>query len=159
MNNNIFSLTLSPYTDKSCKVENLLEQVCDSMNLHNYFGILSIMAQGAISLAKHRKTRVPIQETTFSFQLCKGGFQMEIQADQPLFDENITEKETIEKTLDENQEYPFLLKRLADNVTIQDNGKRAIITFFIQGIEQIYELERHVLFSSYFQRKLVSQTL
>ena len=152
-------MTLSVNSDNGFRLENLLEQVCDNMNLKNHYGILSMVAQGAVSLAKNKESGVEVGDMTFSVQPCRGGIQMEIQADEPLFQKYGKECEVQEEISDESRTYYFLLRHLADNITIHDNEKKLTITFFIAGIESIYELERQTRLGSYFQRKTVPQTL
>lgn len=146
-------------SDNEFRVENLLEQVCDSMNLKNYYGILSVVAQGAVSLAKNKDLGFAVKEIAFTVLPCPGGIQMRIQADKPLFLKYEEKNEVREEMSDEVRNYYFLLQHLADNIAISEDRKGLMVTFFVAGIESTYELERLTRLYSYFQRKTVPQTI
>lgn len=135
------------------EVERFVSTVCDTFNVNNYAGTISMALLQAVENAIiHGNQNNPDLKVTITSELCRGGicftvadegrgFNYQQYGDLPLSDEQGTGI--------------FLMKSLSDKLTFINNGSTVRMEYLINGIEATRAVERIMVLRNYHANKLV----
>ncbi|MDR1005473.1 MAG: hypothetical protein LBL74_01220 [Bacteroidales bacterium] len=118
-------------------IQRMIEDVCDKYNLGNYFGIISTAVSQAVDLAI--LTQEDEDRLEFSFDQCVGGMSFCLRSRTDVFSD-----------LNAEGFLSDIIKSLADEVSISEEGKMIEMIFYVTGIEHSVLQNRQSKFKEYF---------
>lgn len=133
---------LETYNNEALKIEQFVECLCRENHIHNYFGSISVALLSAVDLTKGKLNII--------FQKNKKGVCFTIEAEDRYFALLSEKAQTEDNSL-------FLIKNLSDEISVAQEGKVLIMSFYVSGIAPELAIQRKELitgFSSYKRKKL-----
>ena len=136
------------------RVEQFLDTVCDTMNIHNYYATISMAVLQAVENAiVHGNNSDENKIVSVNYSKCKGGIAFTIEDEGKGFEyDNYSDLPMMEGRGDGI----FLMKALSDSCIYSDGGRKVRLEFGIQGIDASRSLERIVVLQQFFQLKKIS---
>lgn len=146
-------LVIQSDTNNLIEVERFVSAVCDTYNINNYAGTISMSLLQAVENAiVHGNKNDVDKKVTIESDLCKGGVCFSVSDEGAGFDfanyGSIPAKEGKGTGL-------YLMKTLSDGLSFQNNGSTVQMNFVINGIEASRALERIVTLRNYYATKTV----
>lgn len=136
------------------QIEQFLDTVCDTMNIHNYYASISMAVLQAVENAiVHGNNSDENKTVSIGYSKCKGGIAFVVEDEGDGFNYKEYEGFPMESGVGEGM---FLMKTLADTCTFSKGGKRVRLEFMIQGIEQARSLERVATLRRFYAPKKIN---
>ena len=136
------------------KVEQFLDTVCDTMNIHNYYATISMAVLQAVENAiVHGNKSDENKVVSIKYSKCRGGIAFVVEDEGDGFNYKDYAGFPMESGVGEGV---FLMKTLADSCVFSKGGRRVRLEFMIQGIEQARSLERVATFRHFFEPKKIN---
>lgn len=136
MKQNYDTVKLSADKGQRIKAQALIEEICDRFNLHNYFGIFSVVVDEAMDIIYNNPELNPNFTSDFTFEQCVNGVCFTFKTDQQLF-----------TTVSE------LMEMLTNEYNILDEGKTLELIFYVNGIDASELKSRQESFKLFFKKK------
>ncbi len=136
MKQNYDTVKLSADKGQRIKAQALIEEICDRFNLHNYFGIFSVVVDEAMDIIYNNPELNPSFTSDFTFEQCVNGVCFTFKTDQQLF-----------TTVSE------LMEMLTNEYNILDEGKTLELIFYVNGIDASELKSRQESFKLFFKKK------
>lgn len=120
MRHNYDIIKINADTKNSFKVINLIEEICDRYNLHNYFGIFSISADEVVNQIINNKS-IDMEDflCDFLFEQCVGGVVFSFKSNQEIF-----------------YKPSEISELLSNKIMISEDNKSLEMIFFVNGIDE-----------------------
>lgn len=138
MKQNYDIVTLNSNHSQRIKAQALVEEICDRFNLHNYFGILSVVVDEALDIIYNNPELDSNFNSDFSFEQCVNGVCFVFKTNQQVFT-SITE----------------LIQMLTNEYNILDDGKTLELIFYVSGIDEEELKTRQEKFKVFFTQKSI----
>jgi len=135
-------------------VQSFIEGICDSYNIYNYFGTISMAVFEAVENAiVHGNKEDKEKLVNIEFSQCKGGLKFQITDTGEGFEYN-QYKELPEQS--GSGEGLFLIQNLANKVVFSNKGSSVELTFFVNGVDVAKAVSRKIALEQYFSKQKVS---
>ena len=136
------------------KVEQFLDTVCDTMNIHNYYATISVAVLQAVENAiLHGNKSDESKSVSIKYSKCRGGIVFVVEDEGEGFNYKGYSGLSLEGGKGDGI---FLMQTLSDSCTYSKGGKRVKLEFMIQGIEASRSLERAVTLQNFFDPKRIN---
>ena len=146
-------LVIQSNTDNLIEVERFVSAVCDTYNINNYAGTISMSLLQAVENAiVHGNKNDAEKRVTIESDLCRGGVYFSVSDEGVGF--NYSDFGTIPASEGRGTGL-YLMKTLSDGLSFQNNGSTVRMDFVINGIEASRALERIVTLRNYYATKTV----
>ncbi|MDR0971232.1 MAG: hypothetical protein LBM25_02480 [Bacteroidales bacterium] len=124
------------------EAEQLIEEVCDRLNLHNYFGIFSVVIEEVLNLIySEENSKRDNFSTTLIFEQCVNGVCFSFHSNETLFNE-----------------VPLLVSMLTNQYNIIEEGKCLELIFYVNGIDVAELKVRQDNFKLFFHKEEIETT-
>lgn len=146
-------IVLQSNKENIARAEELIYDICDEYNVHNYIGVIEVAVMQAVTNAiEHGNEFQDTKNVVLSWGSCKGGMFFEIE-DQGLgFDFD----QYGDLPLGEGRgEGIFMMRTLADQVVYSKDGSKVRLEFSIEGIDKKDQKSRKDVLVNFFQTSLV----
>lgn len=138
--------------DNIIEVEKFISVFCDTYNINNYAGSISIsLIQAVKNAIIHGNKNDSAKSVVIVGDKCKGGVFFTISDQGEGFD-----YEKVNCDLSDQCKGIFLMHSLSDKVTFLDGGSTVRLDFVINGIDPSCALERIATLHRYYSPKLVN---
>lgn len=141
---------------QSDDLTDLLEEICHDNNIGNYFGTISVAIGQALEMILSDKDDDKRVKIRFSFAKCVGGVVFKMEYSDEVFKDLANADETLATIADVEA---YIINTLADKVVILNEGKGIELQFLIGGIEPELLSSRLEKIQSYFENKILHQTI
>lgn len=137
MKHNYDTIRLNAQSGDIKRILNLIEEICDRYNLHNYFGIFSITIDEIITqiINSHIIDRDNLK-IEFSFEQCSKGVLFRFNSNKELY-------------FKVNE----IIELLSSEIINTDSNKNIEIAFYIDGIDQSELITRQNIIKNYLINK------
>lgn len=140
--------------DKLTEVERFVDVVCDSYNINNYAGTISMSLLQAVKNAiVHGNHSDPEKKVTIESDYNRGGVYFKVSDEGDGFD--YASYGSIPVHEGEGTGI-YLMKTLSDKMSYTDQGRTVCLEFVISGIEPSRALERLVKLRHFYAPKTVN---
>ena len=139
MKQNYDTVELSADKTQRIKAQALVEEICDRFNLHNYFGILSVVIDEAMDIIYSNTEISPEFKSDFIFEQCVNGVCFTFKSNEEVFTA-VSE----------------LIEMLSNEYNILDQGKTLELIFYVNGIDEDNLKTRQNHFTVFFKSKALS---
>lgn len=136
MKQNYDTVKLNSDKAQRIKAQALIEEICDRFNLHNYFGIFSVVVDEAMDIIYNNPELKSDFTSDFTFEQCVNGVCFTFKSDQQLF-----------TTVSE------LMEMLTNEYNILDEGRTLELIFYVNGIDAQELKTRQDSFKVFFKKK------
>lgn len=136
MKQNYDTVKLNSDKSQRIKAQALIEEICDRFNLHNYFGIFSVVVDEALDIIYNNPELKADFTSDFTFEQCVNGVCFTFKTDQQIF-----------TTVSE------LMEMLTNEYNILDDGKTLELIFYVNGIDAQELKTRQDSFKLFFKKK------
>lgn len=140
MKQNYDTVKLNADNNQRIRAQALVEEICDRFNLHNYFGILTIVVDEAMDLIYNNRELSPEFMTDFIFEQCVNGVCFSFKSNEEIFTE-VSE----------------LMEMLTNEYHILDSGKTLELIFYVNGIDKEDLKTRQKHFKVFFKNNSLSK--
>ncbi|MDD2488007.1 MAG: hypothetical protein WC108_00880 [Bacteroidales bacterium] len=142
MKHNYDTVELNADKTQRIKAQALVEEICDRFNLHNYFGIFSVVIDEAMDMIYNNPELPTDFKSDFVFEQCVNGACFTFKTNEQIF-----------STVSE------LIEMLTNEYNILDEGKTLELIFYVNGIDEDELKTRQNHFKVFFKNKtLPTQT-
>lgn len=141
---------------QSDDLTDLLEEICHDNNIGNYFGTISVAIDQVLEMILSDKDDDKGVKVRFSFAKCVGGVVFKMEYSDKVFKDLANADETLATIADVEA---YIINTLADKVVILNEGKGIELQFLIGGIEPELLSSRLEKIQSYFENKILHQTI
>ena len=141
---------------QSDDLTDLLEEICHDNNIGNYFGTISVAIDQVLEMILGDKDDDKRVKIRFSFAKCVGGVVFKMEYSDKVFKDLANADETLATIADVEA---YIINTLADKVAILNEGKGIELQFLIGGIEPELLSSRLEKIQSYFENKILHQTI
>ena len=141
---------------QSDDLTDLLEEICHDNNIGNYFGTISVAIDQVLEMILGDKDDDKGVKIRFSFAKCVGGVVFKMEYSDKVFKDLANADETLATIADVEA---YIINTLADKVAILNEGKGIELQFLIGGIEPELLSSRLEKIQSYFENKILHQTI
>lgn len=141
---------------QSDDLTDLLEEICHDNNIGNYFGTISVAIDQVLEMILSDKDDDKGVKIRFSFAKCVGGVVFKMEYSDKVFKDLANADETLATIADVEA---YIINTLADKVVILNEGKGIELQFLIGGIEPELLSSRLEKIQSYFENKILHQTI
>ena len=138
MKQNYDIVKLNANQSQRIKAQALVEEICDRFNLHNYFGILSVVVDEALDIIYTNPQLDSNFNSDFSFEQCVNGVCFVFKTNQQVFT-SVT-----------------LIQMLTNEYNILDDGKTLELIFYVSGIDEQELKNRQEKFKVLFTQKSIN---
>lgn len=138
------------------EVEKFVEDICDYYNINNsYFGNIIVAITEAVENAiQHGNKNDAAKRVSILFDSTKNGISFTIEDEGTGFDLSIIPDPTnIDFKLEKKGTGIFLMKTLADEVCVSENGRKIKLIFNISSINQEVYITRKKYVDEYLKNK------
>lgn len=139
MKQNYDTIELSADNKQRIKAQALVEEICDRFNLHNYFGIFSVVVDEAMDMIYNNPELKTDFKSNFSFEQCVNGVCFTFKTNEQIFT-MVSE----------------LIEMLTNEYNILDDGKTLELIFYVNGIDEDELKMRQNSFKLFFKKKLAT---
>lgn len=136
MKQNYDTVELSADKTQRIKAQALVEEICDRFNLHNYFGIFSVVVDEAMDIIYNNTELNPEFKSDFIFEQCVNGVCFTFKTNDEIFT-SVSE----------------LIEMLTNEYNILDEGKTLELIFYVNGIDEADLKTRQNHFKVFFKSK------
>ena len=136
MKQNYDTVKLNADQKQRIKAQALVEEICDRFNLHNYFGIFSVVVDEAMDMIYENPELNSAFASDFTFEQCVNGVCFNFKTNQHVFS-TVTE----------------LIQMLTNEYNILDDGKTLELIFYVNGIDESELKSRQEKFKVFFKQK------
>lgn len=137
MEHNYDVVRINSDKNQGIRVQALVEEICDRFNLHNYFGIFSVVADEIMnSITESLQIDKASFYADFIFEQCVGGVSFSFKSNQEVFS-SVSE----------------ITELLANEYTIQEEGRNIELIFYVNGIDEVELKERQDKIKEFFRKK------
>lgn len=144
MNRSTFCKTVR--VERTDDLTELLENICQDNNINNYFGTISVAAEGVLDFLFATSNKKP-EKIKFGFEQCVGGVTISIENNDVSFEALLKKAEQTDKN--ENTD-ALVVRLLSDKVRLFSENKGIKLSFLINGIEPELLSCRQELAQQYF---------
>ncbi|MCK9162837.1 MAG: hypothetical protein WCR29_00925 [Bacteroidales bacterium] len=139
MRQNYDTIELNADRSQRIKAQALVEEICDRFNLHNYFGILSVVVDEAMDIIYNNTELSTEFKSDFIFEQCVNGVCFTFKANEEVFTA-VSE----------------LIEMLTNEYNILDEGKTLELIFYVNGIDEADLKARQNHFKVFFKSKALN---
>ena len=150
-------INLIPSNENIHIIESFIEDICDYHNINdNYFAnILMAVTEASKVVYRNESDRNII----ITFERNINGLSFEISGELDWNELIINDNATMELDSDEGREI-FMIWSMPDRVKISEDGKKILMTFSIENIDEGKENDRNKTMNYYFkEKKVITQKL
>ncbi len=147
-------LVIQSDTNKLIDVEHFVSVVCDTYNINNYAGTISMsLIQAVENAIVHGNNSDPAKSVLIVADRCKGGVYFSVSDQGAGFNYldfgSMPEQEGRGTGI-------YIMKALSDNLSFSDNGSTVRLEYIINGIEATRALERIMTLRNFYAKLSVT---
>jgi len=143
------------------EVERFVEQICDEFNIYNnyYANILLSVTEAYTNAVEHGNKFDENKSVKIIFSSESNGLAFTIEDEGKGFEiENIPDPTNLDNEGIEGRGL-FMIKSLADNVEIENNGSKLKLNFLISSINREMANKRNELFHNYINQDIKKEQM
>lgn len=134
-------------TTNLIQVEQFVNSLCDTYNINNYAGTISMsLIQAVTNAIVHGNRNDATKTVTIVSDFCRGGVYFSVSHQGDGFDPTSIAADDLS---DEGKGL-FIMRRLSDKLVFSDEGRTVRMEFFVKGIDSSRSIERVVALRKYY---------